>query len=427
LNRRRPSVMIVAAKWWSLSARLAAAFMSHGCRVSALCPTGHPLRHLSALDRVERYAGIRALSSLKRAMSSGPLDLVVPCDDGVVEQLHALHAREPALRDVIEKSLGDPRSYPVIDSRYKLLATALELGIAVPDTRCARSDSDISLWHENVAPGGVLKIDGESGGNGVRICASLEESMAAWRDLNIPRRFTTACKRLAIDRDPLALWAYTNRRSPEITLQRLIRGRPANCMAACQSGEIVSLVSVVVLAADGPTGAAIVVRRIHDERMAQAAKLLTKRLQLTGFFGLDFVIEADTGIPYLIEMNPRSTQLGHLEFSDQGSLVGAFCARWRGENPPAALNPVPADTIALFPHALNSLGGGRLPDGSFLDVPPNEPRLTAELRLNPWPQRRWVSQIYHTFRPVKRIAAIEYGSLSPHPVERGVPGVTVTE
>ena len=417
---RRPSVLIVAARWWSLSARLAAAFVRHGCRVSALCPTGHPLRHLSGLGRVERYSGICSLSSLSRAITSEPVDLVVPCDDGVVEQLHALHAREPSLRDLIEASLGHPQSFPVVCSRYRLLETASALGIVVPETRRAPGASDIVLWHENVARGAVLKIDGESGGNGVRICASLGESLAAWREFRSPRGFATACKRLAIDRDPLALWICKNRRTPEITMQRVIRGRPANCMAACRSGEVISLVSVVVLATGGPTGAATVIRRIHNERMAQATKLLAKRLQLSGFFGLDFMIEMDTGTPYLIEMNPRCTQLGHLEFADQGSLAGAFSAHWRGERPPAAVNPVPVDTIALFPQALESLGaGGRHPDGSFLDVPPNEPGLTAELKLRPWPQRRWAARLYHAIRPVKRIATIEYGNLAPHSIDRG--------
>lgn len=423
LNSRQPLVLIAASKWWSLSARLAAAFVRHGCRVSALCPTGHPLQHLSGLDRIERYEGIRSLSSLSRAIASTPFDLVVPCDDGVVEQLHALHAQEPSQRSVIEGSLGDPQSFALVCSRYRLLATALELGIAVPETRRVLSGRDLALWHKNVAPAAVLKIDGESGGNGVRICASLEESLAAWREFSAPQGFATACKRLAVDRDPLALWTRKSWGKREITMQRVIRGRPANCMVASRSGEIVSLVSVVVLATDGPTGAATIIRRVNDQRMAQAAKLLAKRLRLTGFFGLDFMIEAD--IPYLIEMNPRCTQLGHLEFANQSSLVGAFSAHLRGEIPPAPVNPTPVDTIALFPQSLQSLdAGGRLPDGSFLDVPANEPGLTAELKLRPWPQRRWAARLYHAIRPLKRNTAIEYGAVAPRSIDRGMsPGI----
>src|SRR5882757_7802137 len=50
LSDRQPSVLIVAAKWWSTSARMAIAFMRNGCRVGAVCPTGHPLRYVLGMD-----------------------------------------------------------------------------------------------------------------------------------------------------------------------------------------------------------------------------------------------------------------------------------------------------------------------------------------------------------------------------------------
>jgi hypothetical protein len=409
LNSHQPSVLIVAAKWWPLSARLAAALVQHRCRVSALCPTGHPLTYVSGLDRLECYVGTRSLASLARALRQGRIDIVIPCDDGVVAQLHTLYHQIPALRDLIERSLGHPQSFRVVSSRYQLLATAVELGIAVPETRSVSSAGDLISWHGKVAATCALKIDGESGGNGVRISGSLEQSLAAWRELRAPQSLATAWKRLAIDRDPLALWMRASSAEREITVQRLIHGRPANSMMACRNGEVVSLMSVMVLAASGPTGAATIIQRIQDDRMAKAATLLAKRLQLSGFFGLDFMTETDTGIPYLIEMNPRCTQLGHLEFGDQGSLVGAFIAELRGELPPPPNHPLPLDTIALYPQALVALGtGSRYRESSYLDVPWGEPRLVSELKLDPWPERRWAARLYHAVVPVNRPTPVEY-------------------
>ena len=410
MNKHQPSVLIVAAKWWPLSARLAAALVHHRCRVSALCPTGHPLTYVSGLIRHECYAGTGSLASLKRALRAGRPDIVVPCDDGVVAQLHTLHQQEPALRDLIERSLGDPQSFRIVSSRYQLLATALELGIPVPETRKVASAEDLVSWHEKVAAAGALKIDGESGGNGVRISGSLEQSLAAWRELRAPQSLATAWKRLAIDRDPLALWMRKSCAAREITVQRLVRGRPSNSMMACRNGEVASLMSVMVLAASGPTGAATIIQRIQDERMAKAARLLAKHLQLSGFFGLDFMTETHTGIPYLIEMNPRCTQLGHLEFADQGSLAGAFVADLRGELPPPPDHPVPLDTIALYPQGLSALDatGSRYRESSYLDVPWTEPRLVNELKLDPWPERRWAARLYHAITPVVRPAPVEY-------------------
>src|SRR6202451_1426656 len=119
LDRPQPSVLIVAAKWWPLSSRLATALYRHGCRVSAVCPAGHPLTHVSGIRRIYRYRGIFSLASVRRAIHDWRADVVIPCDDGVVAQLHALHKLDPSLRSLIECSLGPPESYSIVESRYK--------------------------------------------------------------------------------------------------------------------------------------------------------------------------------------------------------------------------------------------------------------------------------------------------------------------
>jgi hypothetical protein len=403
---------MVAAKWWPLSARLAMALMHQGCAVSALCPAGHPLTHVSGLDHLRRYGGIDSLNCLRRALSGLRPEIVVPCDDGVVAQLHALHSQEPLLRDLIERSLGAAQSYSIVSSRYNLLTTAMEMGIAVPRTVQVGGAEDLVAWHQKVAASGVLKVDGESGGNGVRFCGSLDESLAALQELGTRSSSATTWKRLAIDRDPLARWMHKTQTTRGITMQGFIRGRPANSMLACLSGEVLSTVSVVVIAADGPTGAAIIVQRIRNEGLDDIAQRLAKRLQLSGFYGLDFVIEEGTGTPYLIEMNPRCTQLGHLEFPDQCSLAGALIAGLRGEPEPSAAHPIGVETIAFFPQAIAARGAHwRQIDASYLDVPWEEPHLVRELRMAPWPQRRWLARLYHAFRPLQRSTPAVFGSL----------------
>jgi hypothetical protein len=403
-----PKVLIVATKWWPLSARLGAELVRKGCRVSVLCPVRHPLTLVRRLERIERYRGVNSLACLARAITSVKPDVVIPCDDGVVAQLHALHEADPSLRRVIERSLGDPSGFPIVRSRRQLLEAAMALGIAVPETRRVNGPEDLEFWHEHIADAGVLKVDGESGGNGVRICKSLTDSMAGWREFSAPLSAAANWKRLAIDRDPLALW-LGNRRGLEITMQRVIDGQPANTMALCKDGKVLAQVSVIVLASDGPTGAATIIRRVTNAHMGQAARLLAMRLGLTGFFGLDFIVEARTGLPQLIEMNPRCTQLGHMEFPDQSSLAGVLTAALRGTEPPIVDNPIFFDTIALFPQALKTLppGSGRL-DGAYLDLPRDQPALMAEFQLEPWPQRRWLARLYHAVRPIERIASVEY-------------------
>jgi hypothetical protein len=406
-DRPQPTVLIVAAKWWPLSARLAVALNRYGCHVRAVCPVGHPLTHVSGIRKIYHYGGVFSLSRLRRALREWRPDFVIPCDDGVVEQLHALHEVDASLRDVIERSLGSPESYPVVGSRFRFLSVALELGIRVPRTRTVLNAEDLATWHENIASAAVLKVDGESGGNGVRISRSLDESLGAWRELRVPCSFATACKRLAIDREPLILWQRRRHREREVTVQEFIPGRPANSMLLCWRGALLSIVSVIVVAADGPTGAATIVRVIRNERMKKAAELVVSRLGLSGFYGLDFVLESGTGVPYLIEMNPRCTQLGHIEFAGAGSLSGVLSAVLHGDPWPLARNPLRGDRIALFPQAL-AAGEACFPHivSSYHDVPSDEPQLIDELMLKPWPQRRWAARLYHAFKPPQRAVPI---------------------
>ncbi|HEY3850704.1 MAG TPA: ATP-grasp domain-containing protein [Steroidobacteraceae bacterium] len=416
-NRR---LLIVAAKWWPLSARLAIALIRHGCRLSALCPKGHPLSHIGGLERVLRYRGTQSLSCLSRTLHDLKPELVIPCDDGVVAQLHALHAQDPTTRPLIERSLGDPQSFPTTTNRYRLLEIAAELGILIPEMRRARTADDLVSWHQQVAPAAVLKIDGECGGNGVRICGSLAESLSAWQALTARPSLAAAWKRLIINRDPLALWAQRNGKPMEVTIQRVIRGRPANSMFACRNGELLSLVSVAVLASDGPTGAATVIQRIDHPAMEHAAKLLASRLRLTGFYGLDYMMDSASETPYLIEMNPRCTQLGHFRFGARPSLAGAFLANLRGESPSAEGDALPLDTVALFPQALNALNGEtHSACQSYLDVPWDEPRLTQELKKQAWPERRWLSRLYHGVKPLARSVCVDYGEVAQDAPPRG--------
>jgi len=414
-------VLVVAAKWWPLSARLAMALLGQGCRVGALCPTGHPLRLVNGIERRYEYSGFDSIGSLRQALRDHEPTLVVPCDDGVVLQLHALARAEPEFRALIERSLGPVESHSITASRHELLALARELGIAIPPMRLASGTEALVEWHEKIASDAVLKADGESGGEGVRISHSLAQSLEARERLcKRPSRFT-AWKRRAINGDPLALWmARENRdRDKQVIIQGFITGRPANSMMACREGEVLGLVSVLVVASDGPTGASYVVRRIHDEAMTRAAVSIAARLRLTGFYGLDFIVETATGTPFLIEMNPRCTQLGHLDFEGRGSVAAVWAAAMQNRPRVAGLAAIARDAVAFFPQALRMGPAGRaILKRSFLDVPSSEVALVAELERPPAPERRWLAWAYHVLRPVLRSEPVIFENLASTSMSR---------
>jgi hypothetical protein len=399
----QPTFLLAATTWWALSARLAGALLQQSCSVEALCPPGHPLHHVKGVRRYHLYSRVNSLGTLKKAIATACPELVIPCDDGVVQQLHQLYQREPELRALIARSLGAPTHFEVVGSRERLQEVAQELNIRVPRTERAQSVDDLDTWFERPGNAIVLKQDGTWGGSGVRLVHSITEAGKELTRMLRPVPWAVVCKRMVVDRDPLAWWNKRHE-NPVVTLQEFIPGRPANLMMACWKGQVLGAVTVEVLWSQGATGAGIVVRLINHYEIARAAYKLAKRLELSGFHGLDFVLEARSGAAYLIEMNPRCTQLGHLEISGEGNLAGLLCRKLgvRSADNTQATKPVgltTGETIALFPKAfIGNAAKGYLGKG-YQDLPREHPELMQELLKREWPDRQWQARLYHWIRP----------------------------
>ena len=77
-------------------------------------------------------------------------------------------------------------------------------------------------------------------------------------------------------------------------------------------GRVLAGIGVEVVSSNGVKGPAIVVRMVESPEMMFAAEQVAARLRLSGFFGLDFMID-DSGAIYIIEMNRRCTPLCPLQ------------------------------------------------------------------------------------------------------------------
>jgi hypothetical protein len=127
--------------------------------------------------------------------------------------------------------------------------------------------------------------------------------------------------------------------------------------------------------------------------MMEAAGKIARRLRITGFFGLDFMIENGTGAVYLIEMNPRCTPPCPLSLGKGRNLVAALWSEMTGQPAPSNLPEIEQNFIAYFPKC----GKGNGTDVNHhepihLDVPADEPELIREL-LHPLSGRNVVGQL----------------------------------
>lgn len=354
------------------------------------------MHYVSGVEPIYEVPDFGSRATLLAAIRGAQPDFIVPCDDRIVAQLHELFSLHAELRPLIEYSLGDPAGFAIADSRDQLLRIAAELGIRVPRGAVLASERDAQQRFESLRPVAVIKLDGTHGGEGVRIVRSAKEAAAAYRSLRRGTNLLTATQRMLVHGDPLAMWSWTRRANSGITIQEYIPGTPANNMVACWRGEILGEVSVEALSCQGTTGSANVVRRIAQPDMVRAAKLIAARLKISGFFGLDFMLEQSSGEPYLIEMNPRCTQLGHLAFPDQGDLAGALYERLSGRRGREPQSRIDGDLIAFYPQARAPVAPGDVGYGAFQDVPREEPALVEYLLRDPWPERRWQARLYRT-------------------------------
>jgi predicted ATP-grasp superfamily ATP-dependent carboligase len=389
----QPKILICATLWWPSSARLAMAFLRHGCSVSALCPPGHPLRFVTGIDSIYSYDGLASMSLLRDAIRAAQPTLIVPCDDVAVWQLHSLHANEADLRPLIELSLGAAEAYPAIQQRGEVLRVAQSLGIRVPFTQTLNSAEELKDWQFDKPA--VLKLDGTWGGEGVMIVRSLTEATQKFHSAPKTLKAWMAWKRFLVNRHFFALWVWQRRKTSKMTIQEFIPGRPATTMFACWRGEVLASSTVEVLVSQAPTGAANVVQVLKNNEIEDAVRLLARTFQLSGFHGLDFVLEQDTDAAYLLELNPRATQLGHLNLSAHGDLAGVMAGKLKNEAPDiiASENQIQS-AIAFFPFAFKSNPGSVYLHQGYHDVPWDEPALVRELVCDPWPERQWQSRIY---------------------------------
>jgi hypothetical protein len=380
----KPTVLIAATDRWFPTARLAMALANAGCVVDAVCPAGHPIGKTRAVRRIHGYNGIMPLASFVQAIRTTNPEVVIPADDLATRHLHQLYNQERGdgqtrnqICGLIERSLGPAESFGVVYSRAALMRLAEEEGVRVPKTEVVRNASDLQDWIRRVGFPTVLKANGTSGGDGVRVVNTVEEAERAFRKLQAPPLLARAVKRALVDRDLTLIRPSLSRHQSTINAQAFVAGREATSTIVCWNGVVLASLHFEVLQKVRPTGHATVVRLIEHPEMSAAAEKIARRLKLSGLHGLDFMLEANTGRAYLIEMNPRVTQVGHLALGLGRDLPAALYAALTGKNVQPTPKVTESDTIALFPQEWMRDPASPFLLSAYHDVPWEEPALVS--------------------------------------------------
>jgi hypothetical protein len=395
-----PRILLVTTCRWVATARLAMSFADAGCEVEAVCPDKHPLGRTDGALRMYTYRPLDPVRSIGAAIEASQPALVIPCDDLATLCLHRLFEtarasgqRGMATCTLLERSLGEAFSFSIVMARTRLIALAHEQGIRVPPTAVVRTSADLADWAREHGLPAFLKADGTYGGRGVRVVHSQTDGDAALEALSAPPSPTRAIKRAFVNGDFNYLLPCVQGTRPVVNVQRSIPGPDASTTVACWNGKVLASISVVVLHTLDAYGPASVVQLIDNREMSDAAEKMVSTLRLSGLVGFDFILEKRTGDAYLIELNPRATQIGHLPLGPGRDLPASLRAVLSDE-PQRPLRPVRAtDVVAFFPQEWFRDPGSPFLSTAYHDVPWEQPELVRACMEETTISRVWAAMM----------------------------------
>ena len=381
----RPKVLLVTTVKWPSAARLAGAFANLGAEVSAIFPRGHVLGASRYLTHSYRYRVFAGPKSVATAIARAAPDHVIPCDDRALR----LVLSQTPFTTLLKKSLGPLDAFDSLIPRAASMAAAMQEGIITPLTLGVEGLADLPSALAAVGLPCVMKSDESWGGAGVRVVRTLADATKAFAALHNPPARWRSLARAILRKDTHFLLDARYPRAAAVSVQSFVQGTPATSVFAARDGNVLGAMHMDVMSCQGTTGPASLMRRLLCPAMDEAAKKIAARFQLNGLHGLDFMRDAD-GVPHLIEINPRATQICHLplEADLPACLLGVT------ERPSLTA----ARQIALFPQLL---GAENLPDGVFQDIPWDDPGVLSVAAGDAMPDASVTTFIEQLGRPGK--------------------------
>jgi ATP-grasp domain len=416
-----PTVVYLALNDWFSSARLPRYLSGAGFRLIAICTQASPLRQVRHFEHRAVIAPEELRSTLEEVTRRFQPELIVSADEGAIYAVHALrrqYAEAPAtmsaqLGRLLRRSLGDPARQDWLLSKQHINEIADGLGIAVPRQRVVTLPWEADAFAREVGYPIVLKKENTHGGMGVLLCRDAAETVTnvfrlragGYHQRGIARYGVGAVAHLPPVRSLLA-----TRRGRALIAQEYVQGSPAFRTFVAHEGRMLAGFCAIAERVDpAPFGSSTVVRFVENPDMARAAAALAQAVGLTGFAGVDFILEARTGRAVLLELNARVTPTTHL-----GSLLGTdLCATLLAEltgdgaiasAPPAKLGPAP-QKAALFPSELMRDAASEYLHSAYHDIPEDEPELIAA----------WRARLPQTARRLRSLPLPAVADMAEHP------------
>lgn len=331
-------ILFVAQSHYLWHAEIIEKFAAKGAVCGLISPPGIVIPHSSKLIEC-RYnllphmgvsAGVISLPFvLERVCDDFCPDILMPMDDLSSWQLMGLHASNrvsQATRFLIEKSLGDPWSYPILRNRRKFTAFAKSQRIATPVSFEAntleRAVASIRKYPV------MVKRNQTTGGYGVAKADNERELYSIYN----ARPFYARVKNWA--RRQVGMACLLMDREPEpIEIQGFIPGKLGMRVVAALDGKILSAASFIGHGLSDETNkfsSSKTREPLTNYSMAKAVKTAVDSLGLSGFLCFDFIVEDHTNPSseaWMIECNPRMTHAVCTAFDYGRDMFGPLLSK----------------------------------------------------------------------------------------------------
>jgi predicted ATP-grasp superfamily ATP-dependent carboligase len=369
-----PVLLVATTTTWFGTARIPKVLAEAGFDVSLLTPRhslaeagrfvakiGHLADHSNAMQWFEAFA-VMVRATAPR--------LVIPCDDMAFRLLTALMIEPPQrmradlhlqLAALVRASLGNPAHYRTSVDKTLLPPGAEALGVQVPAYEIVTNPLAAKPFVARHGYPVVLKRGHGFAGQGVAICAD---------DAELARAFDAFAVANAQDIGEATHDRYL--------LQAHVTGPVQYFHAVAWQGELLAGWALEKLVANpAPTGPPTVTRHFAGTGLRQIATNLARGFGISGLFFAEFILDAVTGTPLLLEINRRISPATHRGALWNVDLCAALFGALGGtaSKSRAALDAAEGGTTAHFPQEWL-----RDPHSRYLrqypsDVPWDEPEL----------------------------------------------------
>jgi D-alanine-D-alanine ligase-like ATP-grasp enzyme len=366
--------------------RLPAALESSGFKVSALCHGNSYLAKTKYLDKLISWTGLEMTNALSRIVKVLQVieklqpQFVIPADEGTILLLfQALKVSTfwpgySLSKIILEKSLYKPEFLHKTIVKDVFIDFAASLGIRVPQNHIIQSRAEAIQLAATLQFPVVLKRAVGSSGRQVTIHESLDTL-----DSELIHIFRLKILREVKHRVTSFLTNSFNAIDNDWSLQQFIQGETAMFVFLASQGKILGHLPLYKKQTyPGKTGPSSVIQSFDCPEMLEFATRIVEKIEFNGFGSIDFIVEAQSQQPYVIEFNPRPVPACHLGAYFNVDLCQLLSDYIHGK--PIVHNKLLAyKTVALFPSEYLRDPASPYLKTAFHDIPWEDNSLMAAL------------------------------------------------